>query len=141
MSVLQYVARNTDGVIWRQWACNLCSSLTNKARVETPFTEFVAVNFYAITIDDPDISLSVVRVDCTETTEWIDILFGIEISGYPRNRVLDEVSICLQLRGRGFSAAFGRLLCLLLLSSFWPFYEIQTIVTNVRGVCLFVCHK
>jgi len=55
-------------------------------------------------------------VDCAKTAERIDILFGMKTPGDPKSTELDEVSISHgEGRGRGFDAAFAKLL--------WPLTE------------------
>jgi len=42
-----------------------------------------------IAIDDPNICQSVTRTGCAKMAERIDVLFGVETPGDPRNTVLD----------------------------------------------------
>jgi len=49
---------------------------------------------------------SVIQAGCAKMTEWIDVLFGMETPGDPRNIVLDEAPHPPMARGRGYDAAF-----------------------------------
>jgi len=56
------------------------------------------------------VSLStIMRAGCAKTAERIDVLFGVVIPGNPRNIVLNWGPHLLTARGRGFDAAFAKL--------------------------------
>jgi len=70
----------------------------------------------SIATNDPavqSVSLCVTRLRLAETAERIDVLFGFEIPGDPRNIVLDGGPV--PLRGEGCDAAFAELL--------WPLVD------------------
>jgi len=46
----------------------------------------------SVAIDNPDVSLSVTRAGCANTAERIDVLFGVDTPGNPRNIALDGES-------------------------------------------------
>jgi len=56
-------------------------------------------------------------VGCAKTVERIDVLFGVETIGGPRNIVLDHPR-----RGDGFDAAFAKL--------FWPLVILVNLFTH-----------
>jgi len=61
-------------------------------------------------IDDLGVYQSVTLAGCAKTAERIDVLFGMETPGNPRNTILDGVSIPNGDKG-GLNAAFVRQIC------------------------------
>jgi len=80
------------------------------------------------------ISLTVMRADSAITAERIDVLFEMDTLGYPRNIVglLDEGTASVRGEGRGFDAAFARLL--------WPLVFSLILAGNMMFfvLCYFV---
>jgi len=63
---------------------------------------------------------------CAKTAERIDALFTVETPGNPRKNVFDEIPIPTPTaRGRGFDAAFAKLL--------WPLVGVHSICMSASG--------
>jgi len=67
---------------------------------------------WSIAINDSGVFQSVIWAAVQQTAEWIDVLFWAETPGDPRNIVIDGGPHPTTARGRGFNAAFAKLLWL-----------------------------
>jgi len=87
-----------------------------------------------IAIDDPGVCQSVTRAGCAKTAERIDVLFGVKTHGDPKNIALHGGAHLLTVKGRGFDAAFAKLLWPLVITSLLRIYMCAR-----WSVCLSVC--